>query len=242
MKATQIVPYMLAALVGGFIAFGVYLMVFSPMLATASSTRADTATLSTKNDALQARTELIRLQEANLPALVSDVKKFTVQFPSRMEQKRLIDDISAVGSKLGVDVETVVTIEKPQLVSAQAAQATKAPAPAADGTVPVTETPQPAATPAPQPGVQGAAAAITPGQGLYSMSVTISASGDDLGQMEEFIAALEQMQRPLKIDSFKLNLSEKEATAEATGSVYIAAPLIEPVRGKAEAPVAEASK
>lgn len=76
------------------------------------------------------------------------------------------------------------------------------------------------------------------GQLSTTLLVTISAEGDRSG-LEDMVANLEEMERPVSVDSLSLTSSDKESALTVTGRVVMVSPLTAPRQEAPEAKTAD---
>lgn len=214
MKKTNLVPYVVGLLITGFVVFLAYLIFFVPKIAEAQSIQKQATDQRILNEDQARKVKAVLAKAENLPDLLKEGEVFHASFPQGASQQDLLNSVMAAGAETGVSVSGLTTA---------------LPAPVQDATTPA---PAPAAAAAKVDSPAPAAAAAAPATGvsdspMASVALTINAEGDP-AKLKAFVAKLESLRRPMKIESFSLNDEAGKSTLHVTAESYLTAPLLTP--------------
>jgi Tfp pilus assembly protein PilO len=215
-KTKNLVPYIVGLVVTGFVVFLAYLIFFMPRIAEAQAIQKSTTDQRILNDQQSAKVSAVLEKAGNLSVLLDEGKAFHTSFPQGASQKDLFDSVMAAGAQAGVTVAGV-TASLPAAVEEPVAEA----APASGAAVTADSAPAAPAAPAAPP---------APGESdspLAAVALTINASGEQ-ENLKAFLARLEEMRRPIQVESFTLTSVGGEPTLQVTAESYLTAPLPEP--------------
>jgi Tfp pilus assembly protein PilO len=214
-NSRNLVPYFVGLLITGFVVFLAYLVFFVPKIAEAQSIQKQATDQRIFNDDQARKVSAVLAKAGNLPDLLKEGEVFHSSFPQGTSQQDLLNSVMAAGAESGVTVSGLTTA-----LPASMEAAAPAPAPAAASAAKVDAAPapaQPAAAPA-------TGASDSP---MASVALTINAEGEP-GQLKAFVAKLESLRRPMKIESFSLNDEAGKSTLHVTAESYLTAPLQTP--------------
>lgn len=207
------------------VAAGGWFLLVSPKRGEASDLRAQTATQEATNATLRTELQVLQAQAKELPKEQADLARVAAKIPDHPALPALIRALTAASTSAGVDFVSLTP-------GAPAPVVVAAPAPVAPP--PGAETPaSPAAPVAP---AAGAAAPAPAGGTLTAIPVTIEVVGDFF-QVEQFVAALEQLPRALRVTGVAVTpglsptsqqaaeaaLDGRSLTSTITGQVFLAA-------------------
>lgn len=208
-----------------------YFAVAKPQLSQRAENSAATEDAETRTATLRTELATLKDKQAKLPEAEKDARALTAKFPNTYEQDAWINMVLTAADRAGVEIISVDPSEPvapgvdPNQAAAAAAQAgaagmpgtqpgAQAGAQAQPGTQPNGQAAaNPAAPQAPTPaGKPGEAKTATePAEFLVAQSdVSIMADGKP-DRVERFIAALENMKRPLLIDAVQFAASDRGA-------------------------------
>lgn len=209
----------------GIMAAGWFLLV-SPKRAEAAAVREQTLSQESTNAGLRTQLEVLQAQAKDLPKKQADLARVAAKIPDNPSLPSLIRALTAASTSAGVEFVSVTPGAPAAVAAAAAAPVAAAPA-------------DPAAAPA----------AAGPAGSLAAIPVAINVVGGYF-EVEQFIAALENLPRALRVTNLTLapgaSPTDKEKAASTedgrtltstiTGSVYMAAnrpaatPVVAPVK------------
>ena len=199
-----------AIVVVAVLAAGWFLLV-SPKRSEAAELQLSAADQVAANDRLVQKIEVLKAQQADLPAQRALLARLQTQLPDNPSLPRLVRDLTAAGRKVGVTLDSLAPAP-PEPIAAPVVTVPVAP--------PVTDTEAPAeadaasgdsaAVPAPAP------APVVAAPSLYKVPVVITVSGSYF-ELEQYINKLEGFKRSLQVVGFTLAASEGDPSSAAAG-------------------------
>ncbi|MBG0738863.1 hypothetical protein IV500_05435 [Paeniglutamicibacter antarcticus] len=222
-------PYVVAAIVSVFLIVIAYMMFFVPKMDESKKFVSQAATAHANNAALTARADKLEGISKNLDPLKAQIVDFSKSFPADARQQEMIDAINEAAGAAGVTLKTLSP-------NAPAAKSADTAAPAADTKIPADQSKQSGSD---LPGLatvptSDAAPAESATAQLGSVSLKIDGEGS-LDAVQAFIVKVENLKRPLLAHEVQIEKLENSYHVTLNGETFLAAPLVEPKAGAADA-------
>lgn len=209
MTAKQQKTITIGVVVGLVLAFGAYFLVIGPQLTKRAEDRAAITDADAQAVALVGQLATLEAKRDAMPDAQAQVAALTEKFPNSYQQDQWLQMIMTTAKDSGVALSSIAPTE-----------------PSSPGADPL--------APAPAAGTAPVADAAFP---IAQSSVALSASGSSAA-VARFIKALENMTRPLLIDSIEYTgaTSGQGASISLTGKTFLSRPLEAPVPAAAPDP------